>query len=60
MRVILRKNNCLEAIGERPVEIIDDKWSEMDGNTITDIHLALANGVLSSMAEKKTGQITTR
>ena len=63
MRAILRKNNCLEAIGERPTWIINDKWNEiddnaiadlhMDGNAIADLYLAIANGVLSSVAEKK-------
>ena len=47
-RVILRKNNYLAAIGERPMEITDDdKWNEMDGNVIANLHLALANVVLS-------------
>ena len=41
MRAILRKNNCLAAIGERPMEIIDyDKWNEIDSNTIADLHPA--------------------
>ncbi|KAH9670456.1 hypothetical protein KPL70_016992 [Citrus sinensis] len=52
MKAVLRKNNCLAAIGERPMEITDDKWNEIDGNTISDLHLALADGVLSSVAEK--------
>ncbi|KAH9715183.1 hypothetical protein KPL71_020951 [Citrus sinensis] len=52
MKAILRKNNCLAAIGERPMEITDDKWNEVDGNAISDLHLALADGVLSSVVEK--------
>ena len=37
------------------MEIIDDdKWNEMDGNTIADLHLALVDEVLFSMVEKKT------
>ncbi|KAH9654151.1 hypothetical protein KPL70_027652 [Citrus sinensis] len=52
MKSVLRKNNCLAAIGERPMEITDDKWNEIDGNVISDLHLALADGVLSSVAEK--------
>ena len=57
MRAILRKNNCLAAIRERPMEIIDDdKWNEMDGNDIADLHLALADGVLSSVEEKNTAK----
>ncbi|KAH9781907.1 retrovirus-related pol polyprotein from transposon TNT 1-94-like protein [Citrus sinensis] len=56
MKAVLRKNNCLAAIGERPMEITDDKWNEIDGNAISDLHLALADGVLSSVAEKNTAK----
>ncbi|KAH9679836.1 hypothetical protein KPL71_026295 [Citrus sinensis] len=56
MKAVLRKNNCLVAIGERPMEITDDKWNEIDGNAISDLHLALADGVLSSVAEKNTAK----
>ena len=57
MKTILRKNNCLVAIGERPTEITnDDKWNETDVNAISDLHLALADGVLSSVVEKKTAK----
>ncbi|KAH9658914.1 retrovirus-related pol polyprotein from transposon TNT 1-94-like protein [Citrus sinensis] len=52
MKAVLRKNNCLATIGERPMEITDDKWIEVDGNIISDLHLALVDGVLSSVAEK--------
>ena len=52
---ITSKNNCLATIGERPLEMTDgDKWNEMDGNAIAYLHLALADGVLFSVAEKKT------
>ncbi|KAH9745518.1 hypothetical protein KPL70_004102 [Citrus sinensis] len=54
MKAVLRKNNCLAAIGERLMEITDDKWNEIDGNAISDLHLTLADGVLSSVAEKNT------
>ena len=56
MKAVLRKNNCLAAIGERPMEITNDKWNEIDGNAISDLHLALADGVLSSVAEKNTAK----
>ena len=57
IKAILRKDNCLTAIGDRPDEITDDgKWNEMDGNAIANLHLALADGVLSSVAEKKTAK----
>ena len=52
MKAVLRKNNCLAEIGERPMEITNDKWNEIDGNAISDLHLALADGVLSNVAEK--------
>ena len=53
IKVVLRKNNCLAAIEERPIEIIDDKWNEINGNATSDIHLAFADGVSSSVAKKK-------
>lgn len=57
VKAILRKDNCLAAIEERPKEVTDDdKWNEMDGNAIANLHLALADGVLSSVAEKKTAK----
>ena len=52
MTVILRKNNCFAAIEERPMKIAYDKWNEIHGNAISDLHLALADEVLSSVAEK--------
>nr|GEW52879.1 Gag-Pol polyprotein [Tanacetum cinerariifolium] len=57
MKAILRKDKCLAAITERPAEVTDDsKWDEMDGNAIANLHLALADGVLSSNEEKKTAK----
>ena len=42
MRAILRKNKCLEAIGKRPKEIIDEKkWDEINDNVVADLHLAI-------------------
>ncbi|KAH9801106.1 hypothetical protein KPL71_000900 [Citrus sinensis] len=38
------------------MEITDDKWNEVDGNAISDLHLALADEVLSSVAEKNTAK----
>ncbi|KAE8706559.1 hypothetical protein F3Y22_tig00110392pilonHSYRG00193 [Hibiscus syriacus] len=44
MKVILRKDGCLAAISERPVDFTDDnKWIEMDGNAMKNFHLALAD-----------------
>ena len=57
INVILRKNNYLAAIRERLTKITnDDKWNEMNGNAIADLHLALIDRVLSSVAEKKTAK----
>ena len=56
MKAVLRKNNCLAAIGEKPMEITDDKWNEIDGNAISDLHLALTNGVLFNVAKKNTAK----
>nr|GEW42722.1 retrovirus-related Pol polyprotein from transposon TNT 1-94 [Tanacetum cinerariifolium] len=56
MKAILRKDKCLAAIGERPADVTDDKWEEMDGNAISNLHLALADGVLSSIEEKRTAK----
>ncbi|TXG66950.1 hypothetical protein EZV62_008225 [Acer yangbiense] len=55
IRTILMKDNCLAANGERPIDCTDDgEWNKMDGNTIANLYLALADGVLSGVAEKKT------
>ncbi|KAH9671607.1 hypothetical protein KPL70_017434 [Citrus sinensis] len=56
MKAVLRKNNCSAAIGERPMKITDGKWNEVDGNAISDLHLALADRVLSSVAKKNTAK----
>ncbi|GJX24925.1 gag-pol polyprotein [Tanacetum coccineum] len=57
MKAFLRKDKCLAAIGERPVEVTDDsKWDEIDRNAIANLHLALADGVFSSIEEKMTAK----
>lgn len=54
IKAILRKNNCLAAIREKPTKIIDDaKWNKMDDNAIVDLHLAVTNELLSSVEGKK-------
>ena len=53
MKVILRKDNCLATIEERPTGITDDKRREMDDNVAVNLHLALADSILSSVVEKK-------
>jgi len=60
MKAILRKDGCLAAISARPATYTDDdKWNEMDGNAMANLHLALADGVLSSIAteSRRNGQI---
>lgn len=53
IRAILRKDNCLTAIEGRPTDLTDDnKWNDIDSNAVADLHLALADQVLSSVAEK--------
>lgn len=53
IQAILRKDNCLEAITGRPTTVTDDaKWKQMDGDAIANIHLTLADEVLSSIEEK--------
>ena len=53
IKVVLRKDNCLTAIDKRPEGITDAKWEETDGNAVANLHLVLADEVLSSIAEKK-------
>ena len=41
-------------IGEKSMEINDDaKWNEVDSDATTNLHLALANEVLSSVERKR-------
>ena len=53
INVVLRKHNCLVVIDKTPEGITDAKWEETDGNVVANLHLALVNEVLSSIAEKK-------
>lgn len=57
MKAILRKDNCLSTINERSEDFKDDaKWKEMDDNAMTNLYLALVDGVLSSIEEKKSAK----
>ncbi|PON41907.1 hypothetical protein PanWU01x14_285740 [Parasponia andersonii] len=57
IKAILRKDNCLAAIGERPAKNTDDeRWDEMDSNSVANLHLTLADGVLSSIEKKKSAK----
>jgi len=51
MKAILRKDNCLAAIEEKPMDITYQKRKEMNDNAIANLHLALTNAVLSSIVE---------
>ncbi|XP_073130075.1 uncharacterized protein [Henckelia pumila] len=51
---ILAKERCLEAIGDRPTEITDDQiWNEMNHNVVSNLHLAIADEVLSKKSRRK-------
>ena len=56
IRAVLRKDNCLEAIEGRPTDMSDEKWKEKDDNAVANLHLAMVDSVLSSVAEKKTAR----
>ena len=56
IKAVLRKDNCLAAIDKRPKGITNAKWEETDGNVVANLHLALADEVLSSIAEKKSAK----
>ena len=44
MKVILRKDNFLAAISERPAGVKDDKWNEMDRDVVANFRLAVPDG----------------
>jgi len=46
----------MTAIKGRPIGITYEKWKEMDDNAVANLHLALADSVLSSVVEKKTAK----
>ena len=52
----MSKDNCVIAIEGRPTEITDEKWKETNNNAVANLHLALADSALSSVAEKKTAK----
>ncbi|KAK0578675.1 hypothetical protein LWI29_014246 [Acer saccharum] len=55
IRSILMKDHCSATISKRPIEITNDgEWNKIDGNVVANLYLALVDGVLSSLAEKKT------
>ena len=53
MKAILRKDNCLTVISEWPTDITNDnKWNDIDRNSITNLHLGLAGGIFLITEEK--------
>lgn len=53
-KAILGKDNCLVAIKEKTVKITHQKWKEMNDNAISNLHLAMADAILSSIIKKTT------
>ncbi|KAK9177598.1 hypothetical protein WN944_029622 [Citrus x changshan-huyou] len=51
--LVLRKNNCLKAIRERPAKITGEKWNELTAMQLL-IYSWDSDGVLSSVVEEKT------
>ncbi|GJT46104.1 gag-pol polyprotein [Tanacetum coccineum] len=49
-------SNQLKELQDKAEVTDDSKWDEMDGNAIANLHLALADGVLSSIEEKKSAK----
>jgi len=56
IKEIMRKENSVAAIESRPTGITYEKLKKMDDNAVANLHLALADSVLSSIAEKKTAK----
>ena len=56
MKAVLRKDHCIAAIEVRPEGLADDKSKEIDNNAIANLHMALADSVLSTVAEKTTAK----
>jgi len=54
IKAIMRKDNCVTTIEGIPTRITNEKWNEMDDNAVPNLHLALADSILSSAVEKKT------
>ena len=50
------KDNSLPAFEGRATRLADDKWKEIDDNVVANLHLVLADSVLWSVTEKKTGK----
>ena len=49
MKVILNKENCLEAIGERRENVEDRKWEQMDEDVVSSLYLVVVDNILSNI-----------
>lgn len=56
IKEILRNDNCQDAIEGKPTNVINERWTKMGENVVINLHIAMANLVLSSVAEKKTAK----
>lgn len=56
IKAIFRKDNCIAAMEGKPAEMTEHKWKEIDNNAIANLHLSMADSVLSSVAEKETAR----
>ncbi|RDX70842.1 hypothetical protein CR513_49869, partial [Mucuna pruriens] len=53
IKEVLRKDNCAGTIEGKPINTIEERWKENDDNTVSKLHLAMTNSVLSSVVKKK-------
>lgn len=56
IKEILRNDNCQDAIEGKPTNVINERWTKMGENVVINLHIAMANLVLSSVAKKKTAK----
>ena len=50
-KVILRKENCLEANGERLENVKDKKWEQMDGDVVYSLYLTVVDNIISNISK---------
>lgn len=52
MKKKIRKDNCVDVILERPMDIMVQKWKENCDNIIVNLHLIMTYAILFSIMEK--------
>ena len=52
MKVVLRRDHYIIGIEATHEGLTDDRWKEIDNNTIANLYLAFADSVLSAATEK--------